>query len=522
MKAFTYVGGMNQEDVPPPGTELLIIDPSAASLSYYLCNLCKATLQKIIFPPDCNVKYVEASAFANCQAFHTVDIPATVRAIGNDAFYQCTALMELYLSEGLERIDKRAFYGCCSLSIVEFPSSLCMIATRAFYGCRSLKKVTFAQGSSARNPARDVYICREAFGRCSSLQRIRLPRKIKFLKEGTFSECEGLQQVDLPDRLVRIEPWAFYQCSSLLSISIPSSVNVIENNGFRHCTGLVSVELQPGSLLKIQEDAFRGCKSLCNISTERLSGFTYAQSAFEDCELLMPRLFDDIDRYEGYPVHAQCYQASTSTAEELRATAEAMTQNENNLEGQLADAFYMTPFHILLSAAKRRKDLLEVLLDVCPTHILGWEDVLGNRPLDYLATSCRSDEAKRMMRMALHKWMVASMTTWGLETWRTDMKLKVNAILDCCDNDDDTKNHRDYLLKIAYQTLWRYERLEATTLLELWLWKMEMEAARIVDKRVAVDRSSTRHRCGAPFVIPTVIGYLGTERIEVNDAVPLK
>jgi hypothetical protein len=100
------------------------------------------------------------------------------------------------------------------------------------------------------------------------------------------------------------------------------------------------------------------------------------------------------------------------------------------------------------------------------------------------------------------------------------MKLKVNAILDY--SDDETENHRQYLLKVAYQRLWRYERLEATALLELWLWKMEMQAAQTGDKRVAVDRSSARHRCGAPFVIPNIIAFLGTVRVGVAHAFPFK
>mmetsp|Transcript_34514 Transcript_34514/g.83709 ORF Transcript_34514/g.83709 Transcript_34514/m.83709 type:complete len:467 (+) Transcript_34514:232-1632(+) len=460
---------------------------------------------------------MEASAFANCQAFKTVDIPATLRTIGNDAFYQCTALMELNLPEGLERIDKRAFYGCCALSKVEFPSSLCMIGTRAFYGCRSLIKVTFAQESLATN-ARDVYICKEAFGRCSSLQRIKLPSTLKFLKEGTFSECESLQEVDLPDGLVRIEPWTFHQCSSLTSISIPSSVNVIESNGFRQCTQLISVELQqerPGSSSSssfvINDDSFRGCKSLCNISTgafsSSLSALVCCAFAFEGCDLLESIKHVEC-RYQGYPVHGKCYQASTATADELCTTVVSTTKTESNRPEQLTDACGMTPFHVLLSAAKRRKDLLQVLLDAYPPHILGWKDVLGNRPLDYLVTNW-SEEAKIMMRMALQRWMIDWMTTWGLETWRANMKLKVKAILDC----DTTENRHDHL-KVAYKRLWRYERLEATSLLELWLWKMEMQSAArtaaVVGNRVVVDRSSIRHRCGAPFVIPNVIEFLGT------------
>jgi hypothetical protein len=43
----------------------------------------------------------------------------------------------------------------------------------------------------------------------------------------------------------------------------------------------------------------------------------------------------------------------------------------------------MTPFHVLLSAANCRLDLLQVLLDALPPNVLGWKDVNENTAIEY-------------------------------------------------------------------------------------------------------------------------------------------
>mmetsp|Transcript_14473 Transcript_14473/g.35019 ORF Transcript_14473/g.35019 Transcript_14473/m.35019 type:complete len:102 (-) Transcript_14473:314-619(-) len=74
----------------------------------------------------------------------------------------------------------------------------------------------------------------------------------------------------------------------------------------------------------------------------------------------------------------------------------------------------------------------------------------------------------------------------------------------------------DTLLKESNNVLMRYARFEATSQLELelWLWKMEMKSSSTravvggtATKRVAVDRSACRTRCGAVFIIPRVLEY---------------
>lgn len=94
-------------------------------------------------------------------------------------------------------------------------------------------------------------------------------------------------------------------------------------------------------------------------------------------------------RFENFPIHKSCYYASLTTPEELARDLD-LKQAESTHETtrtitHLVDPFGMTPFNVLLSAANCRMDLLQVLLDGYPAHILGWKDVNRNTAVEYLA-----------------------------------------------------------------------------------------------------------------------------------------
>lgn len=498
-KTFTYVGGINQEHLPPPGTTRLVIGPSTTSLCYHLCNLCRNTLLEVIFPSNGSLKQIDVSAFSHCHKLLTVDIPGTVKMIGEDAFTHCVSLKHVNLREGLKQIEKKAFYCCSNLQTLAFPSTVDMIGTRAFYECIMLTTVTFAPKMKQTD---DVYICTEAFARCKDLTRMKLPYT-KYLKEGIFSECENLTHVDLPEGMKRIEEGAFHQCSSLLSIAVPSTVKYMEPYSFRYCVSLVSVELYPGyQTLNISDDVFLDCKSLCNISTSALSRDSYIhQRAFDGCDLLGGHEVP-LHRYDELPIHSQCYEAALFKAKHLRENINWL-RTKSTLKEHVTDKFGMTPFHVLLSAAKPRPDLLEVLLEGYSPHFLGWKDVLGNRPIDYLIRNYWSEDAKRSMKIALEKWMVEWVSSWGLDAWGTNMKPQVYDVLDS----DIAEHRRLDRFNLAHDSLSKYERMESSTLLELWLWKMEMQKQQPSTGRL--DRLNARNRCGAPFAVPNVMEFVG-------------
>lgn len=64
-----------------------------------------------------------------------IEIPATVRKIGDYAFYNCTKLKEVSCGSRLTEIGKSAFMNCGSLSEITVPESVIHIGDKAFFGC---------------------------------------------------------------------------------------------------------------------------------------------------------------------------------------------------------------------------------------------------------------------------------------------------------------------------------------------------------------------------------------------------
>lgn len=358
-----------------------------------------------------------------------------------------------------------------------------------------------------------------------------------------------------------MEDQAFYSCKTLQAVELPESIETIGFEAFGACPELVSVGWGGENIaVTIRDDAFSGCKSLVNIclfsecqvvATPSSSNDDDESSccgtsivgidSFRGCSALEDHYgetkavpFALLGRFDNLPIHKKCYLASsvttttTTTSTDLaREIEESLLTPKNHTSNHslVADSFGMTPFHVLLSAANNcRIDLLQVLLDAYPPTVLGWKDVNGRSAFEYLTKRSFLDKDSRiMLRMALTGWLVDSVSSWknALDLWKSDMSSRVNAIVAAvaaAAEEEEGVEQRQSLLKEAAKALSRYERMEATTLLELSLWETKLKSAKnaalaydvaantmVVDKD---DRSAHRIRSGASVVIPNVIAFL--------------
>ena len=77
-----------------------------------------------------------------------LDIPASVKTIGEWAFHDCYDLTQVLLPDGLTSINVGLFGGCSSLSEVYIPASVTGISVFAFSGCDKLEKVYYGGSQS--------------------------------------------------------------------------------------------------------------------------------------------------------------------------------------------------------------------------------------------------------------------------------------------------------------------------------------------------------------------------------------
>lgn len=81
------------------------------------------------------VEWIFDTAFLKCQKLTKVDLPMSMKTIGQGAFSQCTGLTEITIPQGVESISWSTFFNCSSLKTVRIPESVTTIESGAFQDC---------------------------------------------------------------------------------------------------------------------------------------------------------------------------------------------------------------------------------------------------------------------------------------------------------------------------------------------------------------------------------------------------
>ena len=72
----------------------------------------------------------------------SLNIPGTVKLIGEEAFCSCEKLKELVVNEGVSSIEKQAFAGCKSLETITLPKSAA-IGEKIFTDYKPIKTIRY-------------------------------------------------------------------------------------------------------------------------------------------------------------------------------------------------------------------------------------------------------------------------------------------------------------------------------------------------------------------------------------------
>ena len=213
---------------------------------------------------------IKDNAFSDCYYLTGINLPETVRSIGNGAFASCISLEMFDMPDSVENLGNSIFSNCVSLRIVNLSQSVNIVPEETFYMCKALKEIEISEDTTLFG--------KNAFKGCSSLRSIVLPGNLYEISSGCFSNCSSLEKVYLPLSVLQICRDAFEKCTSLNTVYYQSSErnfekisilagndsllhsNVIFNHNHRSASVATSVEATS------EEDGYTTYDCVCGFS----------------------------------------------------------------------------------------------------------------------------------------------------------------------------------------------------------------------------------------------------------------
>lgn len=105
-----------------------------------------------------------------------------------------------------------------------------------------------------------------AFEDCALLEKIKMPKILNSLGEGTFSGCSALKHIALPNNLQIIQERTFQSCTALQSVQMPQTLKELKYQAFINCKNLEQIHI-PASI-EVLEYAFADCNKITSVVIE--------------------------------------------------------------------------------------------------------------------------------------------------------------------------------------------------------------------------------------------------------------
>ena len=214
----------------------------------------RETIRRIELPDS--IRSIGNGAFRYCRGLSRFVIPDSVEVIADEAFSCCFELAEIVIPDTVKELGSSVFSGCMKLRSVKLPESVTEIGDSMFSNCKALGQITLPK--SIRRIGKSV------FCGCASLSAVDIPDGVTEIGMQAFSYCRAFTELIIPDTVTGIGNGAFEWCTDLRSIKLPESISEIGNYMFTRCDALKSITL-PAAVRNIKMGAFSGCGSLQEI-----------------------------------------------------------------------------------------------------------------------------------------------------------------------------------------------------------------------------------------------------------------
>ena len=198
------------------GLTSITIPASATSIGKETFWNCTSLKNLVINAP---LTALPNSMFLSCGDLTelTINLENLVE-IGEKTFSGCKSLKSFPFKESiLEDIQTCAFLECKSLTKIELPTTIKTIGDNAFENCSSLTELTMAEGYSS-----NLQIGGSTFKGCKLLTSFPFEEsQLEVIPASAFEGC-GFTTLELPAILRAIRGSAFKDCNNLTTLTIPA------------------------------------------------------------------------------------------------------------------------------------------------------------------------------------------------------------------------------------------------------------------------------------------------------------
>lgn len=212
-------------------------------------------------------------------------VPVGTKIIAEGSFYSFLG-ESVILPDTVKTIEPRVFYYCYNLERIEIPDSVTHIGVFMCHMCGKLKYVRLSESITK--------IDEVLFINCT-MDTLKLPDNIKYVRPNSFSHVIGLKEIQLTDQNpnYKVVDGSLYSKDMKRIICAPDGKI---NNRFRICEGVevlsgiymqthITKAVLPDSIKKIERNTFYGCRDLISVSFGKNIETIY-YDAFMDCDKL--------------------------------------------------------------------------------------------------------------------------------------------------------------------------------------------------------------------------------------------
>ena len=252
---------------------------------------------------------IEKAAFRNRIGLVEINLPKSVKEIGEGAFNGCSNIMtitvdplnEVYysqddcllvkennllllgcqesiISEGVEVIGTGAFANCSSLTEIKLPNTIEYIAPTAFYYNINMTKFTDVYGADT----------------CDINDYIKLDNGVLYtvtannkLTLSAYPTNKDSSNYEVLFNTVRIDEYAAYFNKNLKQLILPDTLEYIGNNSFYGCTKLETVEFK-----SVKAPVLEGTVNDLGIEYELLEGVSIRAEKQYTSDIIFIMLMD--------------------------------------------------------------------------------------------------------------------------------------------------------------------------------------------------------------------------------------